>query len=111
MLEEYEEVQPLRKVSIEGVSQRVTLTFEQVNDTFTRVSFENNAIPNTVFYVTNYHDYQFDVVPSKYVAQVLSEDDFNNLVVYYAGYFQSDMDNTEYDDYGYENVIVKEIEL
>lgn len=111
MLEEYEEVQPLRRVSIEGVSQRVTLTFEQVNNTFTRVSFENNTIPNIVYYVTNYHDYQFEVVPNKYVAQALSEDDFNNLVAYYTGYFQSDMDNTDYDDYGYEDVIVTEIEL
>ena len=72
MFNEYEEVQPLRKVSIEGMSQRITLTFEQVNDTFTRVSFENNAIPNTVFYVTNHHDYQFEVVPNKLVAQALS---------------------------------------
>lgn len=111
MLDGYEEVKLLRRVSIEGVSQRVTLTFEQVNDTFTRVSFENNAIPNTVFYVTNYHDYQFDVVTNKTVAQALSEDDFNNLVVYYAGYFQSDIDNTEDNDYGYEDVIVTEIEL
>ena len=93
------------------MSQRVTLTFEQVNETFTRVSFENNAIPSIVYYVTNYHDYQFEVVPNKYVAQALSEDDFNNLVVYYTGYFQSDMDNTDYDDYAYENVIVTEIEL
>lgn len=111
MLEEYEEVQPLRQVSIKGVTQQVLLTLEQVNDTFTRVSFENNAIPNIVYYVTNYHDYQFEVVPNKYVAQALSEDDFNNLVVYYAGYFQSDIDNTEDNDYGYEDVIVTEIEL
>ena len=111
MLDGYEEVKPLRQVSIKGVTQQVLLTFEQVNDTFTRVSFENNAIPNIVYYVTNYHDYQFEVVPNKYVAQALSEDDFNNLVVYYAGYFQSDVDNSEDHDYGYEDVIVTEIEL
>lgn len=111
MLEGYEEIQPLRKVLIKGVTQQVLLTLEQVNGTFTRVSFENNAFPNIVYYVTNYHDYQFEVVPNKYVAQALSEDDFNNLVVYYAGYFQSDIDNTEDSDYGYEDVIVTEIEL
>ena len=104
-----EEVKPLRQVSIKGVTQQVLLTFEQVNNTFTRVSFENTAIPNIVYYVTNYNGYQFEVVPNKYVAQSLSEDDFNNLVVYYAGYFQSDIDNTA--DSDYEDVVVTETEL
>lgn len=101
-------VKVLRQVRITDDNDTYTLSLELVNNEFTRIAFNNSALPDKTFYVKDYNNYQFNMVANKNSAQQLSERAFDNIVAFYVGYTQSYVDFVSDEDI---DVVATEIEV
>lgn len=101
-------VKVLRQVRITTDNETYNLSFELVNNEFTRIVLNNSALPDKTFYIKDYNNYQFNMSANKNSAQHLSEQVFDNIIAFYVGYAQSYVDFVSDEDI---DVVATEIEV